>query len=368
MPAPATTPLIPADLLQKPGKILFITHLAIGDFTLMHNFFAAFAAAFPHLEAHIWVDIDRASRTTIPARWSPLKKYIIRDWLAACPFFKKIHIPSHSKNPIADARRENYGITVSLAPLRPQRYATLARKISPSGFVFGFKHPLKLLTLHHALAYKKLDASITLGSKFAHVTEEHAYWFQRLFGLDVPPSARRPFLAIPPEWKLRAQNHLREWGFDKQKDKLVFINITATNRRRCWPVENAISLIKAMKQDPRWRDAWFLFNAMPSAHAKIQSAIERAALLRTRAFSADENFFQLPAMLAECSLIISVETSVMHLACAVRVPLIALMRQKTPEWTPLATANSTVITTEKRHGWIKDIPAARVMSALEKFT
>jgi ADP-heptose:LPS heptosyltransferase len=45
-------------------------------------------------------------------------------------------------------------------------------------------------------------------------------------------------------------------------------------------------------------------------------------------FLSAENFFQLPAMLSWCDLIISVETAVMHLANAVHVPVIALMRQK----------------------------------------
>jgi hypothetical protein len=31
--------LIPADLLQKSDKILFIAHLALGDFTYLQNFF-----------------------------------------------------------------------------------------------------------------------------------------------------------------------------------------------------------------------------------------------------------------------------------------------------------------------------------------
>jgi hypothetical protein len=33
--------LIPADLLKKSDKILFIAHLALGDFTYLQNFFKA---------------------------------------------------------------------------------------------------------------------------------------------------------------------------------------------------------------------------------------------------------------------------------------------------------------------------------------
>ncbi|HEX7635087.1 MAG TPA: glycosyltransferase family 9 protein, partial [Noviherbaspirillum sp.] len=81
-------------------------------------------------------------------------------------------------------------------------------------------------------------------------------------------------------------------------------------------------------------------------------------------FSAEENFFQLPAILSLCDLIISVETAVMHLANAVHVPVIALMRQKNPEWAPIDTQNSTVITVPKADDWVEAITVEQVMAVL----
>jgi ADP-heptose:LPS heptosyltransferase len=89
---------------------------------------------------------------------------------------------------------------------------------------------------------------------------------------------------------------------------------------------------------------------------------------RVRACSANDNFFQLPAMLAECDLIISVETAVMHLANAVRVPVIALMRQKNPEWKPIDAGNSTVIMPAKRTAWVNKITVDEVVNALKPQT
>ena len=48
--------LVPQELLQKSDKILFIAHLALGDFTYMQNCFRAFSEAYPHIKIHIWVD------------------------------------------------------------------------------------------------------------------------------------------------------------------------------------------------------------------------------------------------------------------------------------------------------------------------
>ncbi|MGN5479015.1 glycosyltransferase family 9 protein [Cupriavidus basilensis] len=90
-----------------------------------------------------------------------------------------------------------------------------------------------------------------------------------------------------------------------------------------------------MQQHPHWRDSCFIVNAVPQELAHAREVITGYGLARTELFSAEENFFQLPAILAQCDLIISVETAVMHLANAVHVPVIALMRQKNPEWVPI---------------------------------
>ena len=366
---PAT--LIPPALLERPrAKLLFITHLAIGDYAYLQNYFQALAAARPNLEIHIWVDELR--RTSDPQKQAALKNYALYDWLAACPFFKKVYNQTYSpalhKKSIAEARAQNYDIVVSLATLRPHKYARLARQISPAGFVAGIKKPLTLLTLPHALACKKLDAPIlpgeTIKHGIAHVTDLYADWFSQLFGLQVPHPARYPHLDIPAEWKTRAANYLRDWGVSTAADTLVFINITAKTKKRCWPLPHALTLIKTMQQTPRWRDAYFLLNSMPADFSATQKTIAAAALPRTRAYSASENFFQLPAMLAECDLIISVETAIMHLANAVHVPVIALMRRKNPEWKPIDAANSTIIMPAKRNDWINKIPVAEVMKAI----
>jgi ADP-heptose:LPS heptosyltransferase len=362
--------LIPADLLVKPGKILFIAPFPIGDNLYLRNFFQALAAAYPQLEIHIW--IDELRRTRDPAKWNLLKKYSLYDWLAACPFFKKIYNQTYSpalhEQSVIEARAHNYDIFVSLVTARPHKHARLARRICPDGFTAGIAKPLTLLTFHHAPAYKKLDAPILPGESIKngvkHATEVYADWFEQLFGLRVPLPARYPRLDIPAKWKTWAANYLCTWRVDTPAGPLVFVNATASNKKRCWPITNAIKMIETMQQDPRWKDAWFLLNAMPSDFAATEAAMTAAHLTRVRPFSADDNFFQLPAMLAECDLIISVETAVMHLANAVRVPVIALMRQKNPEWKPIDAENSTVVMAPKPKDWIDKIPVDEVVKVI----
>ncbi|MFJ9532683.1 glycosyltransferase family 9 protein [Herbaspirillum sp. NPDC101396] len=366
--------LIPPALLKKSDKILFIAHLALGDFTYLQNFFQAFARANPHLKVHLWVDEVR--RTSDPAQWKHLEKYSLYDWVAACPFFDKIYTRTYSpalyQESIEEAQREHYPIVVSLATLRPHLYAGLARSISPDGLVIGMKKRVKFYQPHHQLAYRKLNASIppyTVDrTNSQHISDVYAHWFNQLSGLEVGAAERFPFVNIPQQWRDYAQDKLAAWAFkpaDGNTGKLVFINPYAKTKKRCWPLEHVAELIIAMKKLDAWRDSSFIVNAVPQELAHARSVINSYQLERTELFSAEENFFQLPAILERCDLIISVETAVMHLANAVHVPVIALMRQKNPEWVPIDRANSTVITAPNRRDWVKAVTVEQVLKAIQ---
>lgn len=54
----------------------------------------------------------------------------------------------------------------------------------------------------------------------------------------------------------------------------------------------------------------------------------------------------------------------MHLANAVHVPVIALMRQKNPEWVPIDSNNSKVITTRHRSEWVNAITVPQILNVL----
>lgn len=366
-----TQTLIPAELLKKTDKILFIAHLAIGDFTYLQNCFQAFAQAYPHIKVHLW--IDEVRRTSDASQWEQLKKYSLYDWVANCSFFTKIY--SHTYSPtlyqesICEAQQEHYPVVVSLATLRPHLYAELARSISPDGFVVGMKERVTLFQLHHHVSYRKLNAALAPYTvdriNPQHISGVYAHWFHQLCALEIATEARFPFVDIPEQWQVAQQQQLAAWGFAQRSGKLVFINPFAKTKKRCWPLERVAELIAAMKEQSAWRDACFIVNAVPQELTNARQVLSVYALESTELFSAEENFFQLPALLAQCDLIVSVETAVMHLANAVHVPVIALMRQKNPEWVPIDSANSTVITALRRRDWVRAISVEQVMKAIQ---
>lgn len=358
--------LVPASILKNSEKVLFISHLALGDFTYMQNGFRAFAEAYPHIRMHLW--IDEVRRTGDASKWDHLKKYALYDWAGACPFFEKVYSSTYSpalfQDSVTQAQQENYPLVVSLVTLRGHEYARLARNISTGGFAAGTKTAIGI-KVHRHLAYRRLDATVPatparLGAA-RHISDVYAGWFHQLFGIEIAAQDRMPFVQIPGAWMEYADQTLASWGIRHRRDKLVFINPYAKINKRCWPLENVADLIRKMSAHHEWRDASFIVNAVPEQMENARQVFEKYSLARTRLFTADENFFQLPALLSRCDLVISVETAVMHLANAVHVPVIALMRQKNPEWAPIDTEHSTVITTSRRRDWVKAITVEQVM-------
>jgi ADP-heptose:LPS heptosyltransferase len=368
-------PLVDPALLRESSKILFIAHLALGDFTYLQGCFQAFARAYPHLKIHLWVDERR--RTSRSSEWAHLKKYALYDWLDECPWIDKVYKETYSpqtyRESLEDARQEDYPIVVSLSVLERHKYASLARSISPHGFVVGQKKPVRPYDIAKRLIYRKLDAFIPAYTSASHpdqhISDIYADWFTQLFGVEIPPAARFPVLDIADRWMDYARTQFADWGFADAEGKpgrVVFLNAFSKSVERSWPLERVVELIRTMRAEEAWREVGFVVNVVPEELARARELFAAAALARTELFSAEDNFFQLPAVLSLCELIVSVETAVMHLANAVHVPVIALMRQNNPEWAPIDKANSTVITTPRHGDWVDRIGVQDVMAVLAR--
>jgi len=371
--------LVPESLLQRSKKILFITHLAIGDFTYLQTFFRAFAQKYPNLTIDIWVDEVR--RTRLFWRWKHLKKYALYDWLAQTPFFRKVYNETYSvsgfKRSLFQARQEQYDIVVSLVTIRHARYASYARYIAGKNFAGGMTTKTEWYELSQKRIFKKLDAQCDLSTisyekdkKEKHITDDYAYWFRAFFGLKLAPERYAPFIVIPRTWMLYAKLRFLKWKIDKRTNKfskVIFINAFAKTEKRCWPLEKVFDLIRMLKKNDSYGDMSFVINVVPEEAAAVMQAYKKNAMPGIFFASADLNFFQLPAIMSICDLIISVETSVIHLASTVHVPVIALMRAKNPEWAPWDRKNSHLVVCKQRNDWVKDIPVDDVILALQQF-
>ena len=361
---------VPAELLDRSKKILFIAHLAIGDFTYLQNGFKAFKEAYPHLKMDLFIEEVRCTNDS--QKWPFLKKYSLYDWVETCDFFHKVYRENYSPTlrteSILEAKLEAYPIVISIETLASLNGAGLAREIAgDKGFAMGMNIHYKWYQLAQKRDLKKLDAMIEVvkpdQGKERHISDDYGYWFSQIGGIMMFKEDRYPFVNIPQKWQDNAKSQLENWGVKKDQP-VVFINHIAKNPRRSWKLEQVRELIELMQALPKWQETFFIINGIPEIFPEIEALIAKYQLKNTQPFSALDNFFELPAMLKESDLIISVETAVMHLANAVHVPVIALMRIKTLEWVPLNSELTTLIFTPKRAEVIADIPASRVIEYL----
>lgn len=353
-------------LLEKADKVLFIAHLAIGDFVYLHNFFKAFAERYPHLKIDLWVDEVR--RTADQKKWPHLKKYALYDWLETCPFFQTIYRETYSPQTlatsIAASQREQYPVVISLATLRPHHYAQLARKLSPNGYIIGMYQKPRWFQLYHHWCYRALDSRCPIGHPEKHISDQYAQWFNMIGDIDLPEEQRLPKIIIPTEWV----NNIAQKISETSTENRIFINPLAKRDKRCWPLSSVVTFInECLQHSPSYE---FFVNIPPEHLPETEKALSSHAGYgkQVHLISATENFFQLPALMSQCDIIVSVETATMHLAAALNKPLIALMRQKNPEWKPWPTAKQIIITTTKRSEGIVAIRSCEVVKALRNLS
>lgn len=373
--------LVPAQILAGADKVLFITHLAIGDFLYWQTYFKAFHERYPHIKIHVWVDEIR--RTWQWWKWAGLRRYSLYDWLKACPYIEMVYSETYSPGAlfrsIRKARSQDYPLVITLTTLRAHRYALLARIVGAKSFVVGFAQRAEWSWFHpiQSILYKFLDVRCPKKQPHLepghHITDLYAVWFEKLFGMEIDHEARRPFLEIPRDWRTNASLTLLKWGVTgvaagrQNKPKTVFINIFAKDRKRCWTISAAFDLIDMLKAQEVFSQAFFIVNSMPSEYGNMQRAVRERNASNVILFSAQEHFFQLPAIIELCDLVVSVETAVMHIAAALKVPVVALMRTKNPEWVPWDKNYSRVLMAAKRTAWVKSIPPTQVLHEVSAF-
>ena len=231
--------------------------------------------------------------------------------------------------------------------------------------------PWKVIKNH---AFSRLDGRLSreraTPPAFRHVTDMYADWFKRICGLALPPDLRTPFISIPAAWTNWAEKRFpMNWSrWDGTGPcRRVFINPYAKDKKRCWPLPVVYRYLSELRKRDIWSASQFIINSPPETVKRAAAFFRDHPVDGLVVFTARENFFQLPAVLSRCDFVVSVETSVMHLAASLHVPTLALMRQENPEWAPWNKACCVVITCQAPRDWIADIGAEEVVVATQAF-
>ena len=330
-------PLISKSRLKNAHKILFMTHLAIGDYVYQRVLLHRLKQQYPHLRIDIWIDDCRTKKKS----WHPGRSETLSQWLCSETFIGKVFPIAQSNKArqemVAEAKAEQYELVFFIAQHRSDRYAKFARMIAPDGYVVGSKSSNNGNPVSRFIHFAKLDGFFELSKQepeMKHISQVFHNRFSHCLDLDSSVSSAPLLLGIPEQYRQQAKSVLDTQKF-RAEQKVVFVNHLSTNEKRNYRWEQLVELLS--KLDQITPDRCFVINCPPEEFNQLQQRLASEAALKGLnliPFCATEHFYQLPAMIAASDLVITVETAVMHISSALGKAQIVLMRESARQWMP----------------------------------
>jgi len=365
--------LVPVELLNKAHKILFIIPRSISRFVYLQNYIVAFSKHYPHIKIDLW--IDEHQKTRCFWKWKKLKQYGLYDWVQESPYFNKIYTQTYSisllKKMILQAQQEHYSIVVSLDNHRPLYSARLARCIAPNGFVAGVGKQPKWYNLFTRWHTRKLDVLLDEAKYLdqGHVFNQYASWFKELFDCINQSDSTELSIDIPRRWISFAKLRFLKWGLDKKSKnfgKVFFINLFGSSQGQSWPLEQVLEVMNALKRSELGADISFIINVQSAQLQQVKKFFDYNSFNDMIIFSPRDNFFQLPAIIAQCDLVISVHTSVVHLARALNISTIVLASYADPGMMHNNVSSWNALFPHNKGSDVKNISSYQVINSILK--
>ncbi len=365
--------LISPERLSQAKRLLYMTHMAMGDYVYQRMFLKKLKAVYPHLAIDLWFD----NCSTKEGAWHLRRSQTLTEWFKEEPFLNHLYPVAASlkerKEMIVRAQQEHYDIIVFSVDLWCEDYARVAREISSTAYVVGtlIKPHKKFFAKFNAFrrCNKFFLASSSMNNKRLHITEFYQQRFERLLGLKITKEEIHPHLEVPEYWLKYMQAWLvKEKQAHHANEKTVFINYLSTNKKRDWTFEQTRDLIIALNElHPH---STYILNLSPPMLLSIKDQLSQDKALKNihvLPFSAQTHFYELPALIQLSDWVFSVETAVIHLASALSMPQIALVRRKGKAWAPLSNEKTHIIFTKPAfHSRISQITVDDVLMCYKK--
>ena len=359
--------LISHSQLVAAKRLLYMTHLAIGDFIYQGVWLNALKAKYPHLVIDIWFDDCRRR----PHSWAAGRNKLLCELLEAEGSFDVVH-PIVSditarQTQIDLAKNRDYDLIVFIGKNRSEQFAKVARQISSSAFIVAAKSK----PLNNFLAkwwyFSKLDGNFSyerFAARNAHVTQLYRECFRKVFGLTMEDTQGRQFLEVQfdPRYQSQARELIGSYGRGDSKKLVVFVNHLSTSSKKDYPWDQLRKVLLTLND--RYENLAFIISTAPDKFEQISSFIKKDRLLgalEIGSFTATESFFQLPALMAECDIVISVDTATTHLAASLGKPQVAIMANGQKLWQPLG--DSLIL---EGNGKASSVTAAQVVEAFDQ--
>lgn len=345
-------------------KLLYMSHLALGDYIYQGAFLKALTHSYPNIQLDVWIDDCRSKKKS----WHAGRSQALVQWLSSEPHINYIYPMANNSSDLEDivhqAHTEDYDVIVFVATSRTAEFAKTALSICDQGKVFGTIPPNKFGRLINYSIYKKLDGKINLHKtiEYDHISDFYQDIFQQFFAVSVNQSQRVLKLNISHTLKDQCTKKIDSWAIKHHlsRPKIIFVNHLSTSPKRDWKLCQLEELILLMGD--KFPQSLFILNAPPNEFQSLKYWADnnpRVKNLAIKVFTANNDFFELPCLISLCSLVITVETSIMHLASSLNIQQIALIRQSAKHWRP--QNNCLVLQGNQR---VDNIEAQEVFSAV----
>ncbi|MEJ2274459.1 MAG: glycosyltransferase family 9 protein [Woeseiaceae bacterium] len=332
------TPLISHRQLLDAKRLLYMTHLAIGDHIYQGVWLKALRQKYPHLEIDVWFDDCRRR----PHSWAAGRNKTLGEWLRADGAFGEIYpIVSNvaeRASQIAEAAEREHDLIVFVGKNRSEQFAKVARQISSTAFAVATKSKPWNNPLAKWWYFSRLDGYLSFDEysrRLGRITAIYAGVFGRIFGLTAADAAGRESLEIryDPKYDEAARKYLASFGAGCKS--FVFLNHLSTAPRKDYPWEQLRDVMLGIHE--RYPGIAFIVNSPPDKFEETRAGIEAddaLSALAVKAFTATGNFFELPAVMARCDLTVTVDTATSHLAASLDKPQVAIMADDVKLWQP----------------------------------
>jgi ADP-heptose:LPS heptosyltransferase len=216
------------------------------------------------------------------------------------------------------------------------KYGVLAKLIARDSYTVALRH-------HDRPEYARLfsrliDVPDMYSRAYADIMLE---FVRQTFGITTAINDSLPHIAIENKYVVEAENFLRSVNIVPHTP--LFVNLSAGQPRKRWSEEKYIALITMLRTQ---FDA-IILTAAPEDRDKAERILQKfdANVCLFRA----ENLRALAALATQCAMVITPDTSLVHVAAAVKVPVVAWYSAKESvlsQWLPYGIPYRAVYTDE----------------------
>lgn len=322
----------------KPRKILVLRHDKIGDFLVTTPLLESLKTFFPDSEVHILLSSANSGTASQAFRWC--KKVYVYD--------KKNIVQSLLL--VIKLRAEKYDIILDVLD-KPSRTSGLFAKWISAKYA---------ITFTRSDAYSKYFTHCVqpLSRQEYHICRRTVE-ILRPFGIDTN------VLPLQIYWDNTSNEtvNVRNWIGKHNTNKIVALNIAGSHLSRFWGTSNIVEFIQQFQS--RYSDATIIVFATKDFREHVEEIRKNTGVVIAPTLL---SFGEFASAISQTDVIITPDTSVVHLASAFHIPMVILYTHSNPEehgmlWTPIGVQFESVITTSSN---ISDISPNLVLNAYEK--